>query len=174
MVNSEKFVAAQPARLFAIIALAFCAFGGSASDSFADSAGKPLTVKVKDTKLRSAPKLWASSVADLKFGDILTPISSDDGWIKVKTSRGVQGFVHPTAVTERRVVLSSSKAASANVDPSEVVLAGKGFNKEVEQDFAKKHPTSNFRAVDAVSAVKIPDQELRNFLRSGKLGKGEI
>lgn len=140
----------------------------------ADNSGKVLTVKVKESKLRSAPKLWASAVGDLKFGDVLTPLASDGGWFKVKTSRGLQGFVHPTAVTDRRVILSSSKAASAKVDPSEVVLAGKGFNKEIEQDFSKKHPASDYRKVDAVGAVKISDQELREFLRSGKLGKGEI
>jgi len=146
----------------------------------ADKAPQKLTIKVKESKLRAKPKIWAAAVSDLKFGDTLTPLATesgldaDAGWIKVKTKSGVQGFVHPTAVTDRRVILSSSKEAAAEVDPSSVVLAGKGFNREIEQEFARLNPGSNFKQIDQIAAVKISEQELMQFVRAGKLGKGEI
>lgn len=152
----------------AVLGVVCCAFLAHAESNTL------LTIKIKDSKLRSAPKLWAPSVSNLKFGDVLTPLGAENGWYKVKMKGGTQGFVHPTAVTDRKVVLSSSKAASAKVDASEVVLAGKGFNKEIEKDFAVANPGSNFKQVDAVGAVKIPDAELVRFMREGKLGKGEI
>ena len=133
-----------------------------------------ISVKVKDTKLRSAPKVWASGVADLKFGDTLQVVGTDASWFKVKTAKGQEGFIHPAAVTDRKIVLSSSKVASTKVDSADVVLAGKGFNQEIERAYARDNPGNNFKKVDQVGAVKISESEMRAFLKAGKLGRGEL
>lgn len=157
--------------LLSTVAVHFTALAGSTE---AQSNGAMLTIKIRDSKLRSGPKLWAPSVRDLKFGDQLAAQGTEQGWFKVKTSGGAVGYVHPSAVTDRKVVLASTKAAQASVDASDVVLAGKGFNKDIEREFAQNNPESNFKAVDQVAALRIPDQDLARFLRDGKLGKGEL
>lgn len=157
--------------LLSTMAIQSTAFAGS---SEARSSGETLTIKIRDSKLRSGPKLWTPAVRDLKFGDQLVAQGTEAGWFKVRTASGAAGYVHPSAVTDRKVVLASKNTAQASVDASDVVLAGKGFNKEIEREFAQNNPESNFKAVDQVAALRIPDQDLVRFLRDGKLGKGEL
>lgn len=140
----------------------------------ADSSRATLQVRIRETKLRSQPKFWGATVADLKYSDSLTLLGNDSGWLKVRTTGGKQGFVHPSVVTDKRIVLSSKAAVDTRTDASEVVLAGKGFSKEIEQEYAKNNPELNFKAVTKVEQVRISDQELLAFLREGKLGQGGL
>ena len=68
-------------------------------------------VQVASARVRSAAKHWASSVAEIKFGDKLQEISRDSNWIKIRTKSGEEGFVHVSAVTERTVVVRGAESA---------------------------------------------------------------
>lgn len=133
---------------------------------------KTAHVRVRESKLRAQPKFWAASVSELRYGDPLTLVGQESGWLKARTSRGKQGYVHPSVVTEKRIALSSDAAVDKRADTSDVVLAGKGFSKEVEREYAQSNPTLNFKAVNSMEQLKISDQELLSFMREGKLGMG--
>ena len=51
---------------------------------------------------------------------------------------------------------------------SEVALAGKGFNPEVEAEY-KKDPTLNYAAVDAMEAHVVQPAALSSFIAQGGL-----
>ena len=132
-----------------------------------------LSVQVRNTKLRSEPSMWSNGVASLSYGDPLTKISGDEPWFKVKTSHGQVGFIPSSAVTTKKIVLSSRGASgAASVDQSDVVLAGKGFSKEAEAAFASSSK-ANFAEVDAVERVKVSEGEARQFMQAGQLGGGK-
>lgn len=129
-------------------------------------------VTVRESKLRSRPEFLASPVASVRYGDRLSVVKDSEPWMQVSYG-GKQGYVHSSAITTRKVVLSASKgAAGANVDQSDVVLAGKGFSSEVEKQFAATHSNLSFAAVDAMERVKISTAELDAFVKQGKLTAG--
>ncbi len=129
-----------------------------------------VVVKVQTTSLRKEPKFYAASVAALKAGDSLTKLSVQGGWVQVKTSSGVVGWVHSSAVETKKFNLTSvggtmKTQASAN----EVALAGKGFNKQVEDSYKAKHAGANFAAVDRMLKITVSPAEVEIFVKKGKL-----
>jgi len=134
--------------------------GSSASDAY---------IKVRSSKVRSAPQPWAPSIASVQYGDRVTLLdSSGSSWASVKTAGGKQGFLSISAITPQKVVLSA-QAATPGADSSEVVLAGKGFSKSVEKEFAASDQHANFAAVNRMEALKVGEGEVLSFAKAGKL-----
>lgn len=130
-------------------------------------------VQVKTAKLRKEARQWAPSTADLSYGDALAVVSVQPGWLEVRTAGGTEGFIHESAVNRRKVILASSRStlADAAVDDTVVVLAGKGFNDEVERLYAKAG-AANYAAVDSVQRRKKPDDRMiAAFIHDGKLNE---
>jgi hypothetical protein len=121
-------------------------------------------VEVATARLRQQPKHWAPGTIDLAFGTPLTELSRDNGWYRVKTGQGQEGFIHESAITSRKVVFDPQAGSHANVnvkpDDSDVVLAGKGFNKELESGLSSSRKELNFAAVDSLQKTKVTDAEL--------------
>jgi hypothetical protein len=136
------------------------------ASSFA--ASESLYVKVREAKVRAEPKQWAPSVASLKYGDRVSVVSEDGAWLKLSS-----GYLHSTAVSERKVILEASKSVNKGGDDKDVILAGKGFNKEVENSYAAKNRNLNYGEVDKMERVKVGDRELASFVGEGRLQGGK-
>jgi len=131
-----------------------------------------LIVRIKSTPVRKEPKFYADILALLKAGDSVEKISAQNGWLKIRTDGGVIGWVHSGALEEKKFKLSAfDKSLKTQASASEVALAGKGFNKNVEESYRKKNPTINFAYVDKMLEIKIPPGKIEEFLRTGKLGE---
>ncbi len=131
-----------------------------------------LTVKVQSTSLRSSPKFYAASVRALRAGDKVEKISTQDGWIKVRDSSGVVGWVHSSAVVVPKFDLMASKQGiQTQASTGEIALAGKGFNKQVEDHYRAKHGELSFVWVDKMLQIKISAAQVEDFLRKGRLGE---
>jgi len=129
-------------------------------------------VQVRSSKIHASPEFWAPAVGPISYGDALTVLATqkEGGWLKVRGNGGKQGFVHISALTSRRVVLKAgSQKSPLHSGSSEVVLAGKGFNKEIEQDYAQTHALS-FSPVDRVEQQRLSEFELSKFMKAGHLG----
>lgn len=132
-------------------------------------AAETLQIKVKSARLRAAPQHWASGAGDLKLGDSVSPLESQNAWFKVRTAGGKVGYVHESALTDKKVVLKASGANIQGGSADDVVLAGKGFNKEVERQFAAQNPTASFAEVNRMESIKIKESEIINFMKTGGL-----
>ncbi len=66
-----------------------------------------VVVKVQTTSLRKEPKFYSAAVAALKAGDSLTKLAAQNGWVQVKTSSGVVGWIHSSAVETKKFNLTS-------------------------------------------------------------------
>jgi hypothetical protein len=113
-----------------------------------------LSIQVKSTKLRSAPKFWAASVADLSLGDKVSPGRTQGDWIQA-TASGRTGWLHRTAVTSKDIVLSGGGSTVAST---------------VETEYGSSRGV-NFGGVDAMSEHTVTPAELETFLREGKLAE---
>lgn len=127
-------------------------------------------VTVRNSKLRSKPDFFSSATAELKYGDRLEVIEASETWNLVKTTSARQGYVHQSAITTKKIILSSgAKYSPSQTDQNDVVLAGKGFSAEVERSYGAKNPNLNFREVDAMERLKVAPGEVNSFIQQGKL-----
>lgn len=130
-----------------------------------------LMVKVQVTFLRKEPKFYASSVATLEAGELVAKIREANGWYQVRTAQGIVGWLHSSAVQTGKFDLAATdRSLTAKATADEIALAGKGFNKQVEESYKAKHGEANFAAVDRMLKIKVPQEQLLKFLEEGKLG----
>lgn len=149
---------------------------GSPLASYAASSGQDMYVQVRSAKIRSTPEFWGASVSGVSYGDkvgVIPGQKGEGGWLKVKGAGGKEGYLHVSALTSRKVVLrASDQKPSHGVSSSDVVLAGKGFSKEVEANYSKSHAL-NYKGVDQIERERIGEGELRSFVKGGNLGRAK-
>ena len=139
--------------------------------ALAIAAADILVVKIQTTQLRKNPQFFAPAVAALKAGDKLEKVSEASGWIQAKTASGLVGWVHSSAVTASKFALTAAnKDLKTQATATEVALAAKGFNKQVEDSYRAKHAEANFAAVDAMFLLKVSLAQIEDFLKKGRLG----
>lgn len=163
MTNSSKF-----SRFFGILILALLlAVGGRAS------AEEKASVEVRAAKIRKSPEQWADAAATVKYGDVLSVVSREGDWVRVRSGKS-EGFIHASALTSKTIIFTDLKTSAKDMAfaPSEVNLAGKGFNKSVEGEFKKAAVDSDYALLDSLEKESGPaPAALRKFLAEGDLGK---
>ena len=149
--------------------LAFC--GGLLVALLALAADTVVVVKIQSTAIRQNPQFFAPALLTLKAGDRLTKVGEGGGWLQVRTPTGLVGWIHSSAVEVPKLnLLASNDPMKTQAKASEVALAGKGFNKQVEDSYKAKHAELNFALVDRMLQVKIATAQIEAFLRQGRLG----
>ncbi|MCJ7582030.1 MAG: SH3 domain-containing protein, partial [Candidatus Aminicenantes bacterium] len=129
-------------------------------------------VKIQSTNIRKEPKFYAGSLSTIKAGDSVELIETQNDWIKVRTTAGVIGWIHSSAVEQQKFKLSSlDKSLKTQASASEVALAGKGFNKQVEESYRQKNQEISFVYVEKMLAIRIPSAVIEDFLKTGRLGE---
>ncbi len=131
-----------------------------------------LIVKIRSTYLRKEPKFYAQTLTSLKAGEKLEKISSQDGWIKVKTSRGLVGWIHSSSVQSKKFsLLAMDKSLKTEATADEVALAAKGFNKQVEESYRAKNRNVSYAWVEKMLQIKVSPAQIEEFLEKGQLGE---
>lgn len=152
----------MPKRVFFLFLMAI------AMTTAAWAAGQTLTVRVRETPMRSDPSFTGKPGATLSYGQTVIVLEERDAWVKARGSGG-EGWVHGNALTERRLILTSgARNVSATADEREVAAAGKGFSAEVERAYREDHP-AGYAEVEAMLRVRYSPAELRAFLAAGKI-----
>ncbi len=135
---------------------------------------KQMSVKVKETQVRSKPSFMGKVLARLSYGDRVDVLEEKRGWANVVIPGSEdKGWVNLSALTTKRVVL---KAGASDVDKSassgEVALAGKGFNEEVEAKY-KQDSDLDYTWVDKMEEFRYPVDNLVAFMVEGGLNPSE-
>lgn len=140
---------------------------GATAPAFAEE----VWVQVRDSKVRSLPQFYAPSVASVRYGDKLSKTDDERGWARV-TLGSTKGYIPLSAISRQQIALSARDVSKVQADSSDVVLAGKGFSKEIEQSFKKQDASARFDLVDKVeSAAKVSAQDVSQFKQRGGLVK---
>jgi hypothetical protein len=135
-------------------------------------AAETFVVKVRTTSLRSSPKFFAGTTLSLKAGDGLLLVKREADWIQVKTSGGQVGWIHSSAVEPRKIdILAWGKTTKNQATATEVAMAAKGFNKQVEDSYKTKNKTISFVWVDKMVQMTVTRAQLEAFLKQGRLGE---
>lgn len=155
-------------RLVTLFCLTFLYL--SPADLKADKNTK-VYVKVRNSKVRVEPNYWSKGITSVEYGSALDLISSSsDGWYKVKTSLGREGYIPEASISSKAIALKGSgNLLNPVAGEAEIVIAGKGFSPEVEKSFSRTNPELDFAAVDRVEKLRVSESEVATFIKDGRL-----
>jgi uncharacterized protein YgiM (DUF1202 family) len=131
-----------------------------------------MSIQVKSGSLRETPSYLGKIVAPVGYGDRVAVVSEQGEWRQVRTPSGATGWIHSSALTEKKVVLSSAGQTGTSASGDELALAGKGFNAQVEGEFKKNNQDVDFSWVDKMEKIKIAGKEIVAFLQEGQVAPG--
>jgi len=156
----------KPRAVLPILAIALLlAFAASGAT------GKTMSVQVRKGDLRAAPQFLAKIVATVSYGDRVEVLENSGSWMRVSPlGKNVSGWIHSSALSEKRIVLKSGGAnAQVSASSGELALAGKGFNADIEAEFKAKHRNLDYTWIDRMEATEPPPDRVAAFLREGGL-----
>jgi uncharacterized protein YgiM (DUF1202 family) len=132
--------------------------------------GGTLYVAVKTLNLKSSTGFFASNRGALNYGDRVTVIQVNGKYVEVRSvvNSSLTGWTPSANLSAKQIISGNTNVASA----SEVALAGKGFNQEVEDSY-KKTGTMNYADVDRTETITVQETTLRRFLEEGRLAMGD-
>ena len=133
------------------------------------SANSNAWVSADSISLKSSAGFFASNVGVVAYGAQVSVLQVSGNWAQVRTQASpvVTGWISTGNLSSRRITGTGSGATA-----SEVALAGKGFNQEVE-DAYRTGRTLNYADIDRTERLGVSDDELLRFLRDGRLSTGE-
>jgi len=141
-----------------------------AAGLFAQKAGDTLYVNVQNADLRSSAGFFASTTGKVNYRDEVKALAVAGKWIQVQKSVDNEtGWIASANLTARKV----TQQGGANASASEMALAGKGFNEEIETEYKKGAGNMNYAAVDDMENATVANYALLQFIEEGHLAKGE-
>lgn len=143
------------------------------------ASGETLYVAAKSAQLRSGKTSLDPVVATLKLGETLEVVKRDDRWVQVRTAKGVTGWIFAGNVSSSKPAGGDNELAALGqsvrrTDASAVTASAgaRGLDKASEDYANRAGITQQHRdAVDRMTASKIPDEDIQEFLKSGRLGE---
>ena len=139
---------------------------------FSVSAQSSMSIIVKETQVREKPSYLGKVMVVLEYGDKVDTLSLEKDWYKVRISGGREGWIHSSALTKKTIVLKAGQAdVNKYASSDDVVLAGKGFNEQVEEKYKKEY-NLDFSAIDRIEEIVVGPSEMEYFLSEGGLMEG--
>ena len=127
-----------------------------------------MSVEVKKAEVRSSSSYLSPVVATLEYGTRVEVLSQSGAWRQVgKPGQGPIGWLNSSALTKKKIVLSAGEARQTGADSSEMSLAGKGFNSDVEKQFKATHGDIDFTWVDRMIKMTVTPAMMQEFLKEG-------
>ena len=135
------------------------------------SKGGTLYAAAKSVALKSSTGFFASTRGTLAYGDQVTVVQVNGKWVEVRSASNpsLSGWSASANFSAKRIVASGG---SSTASASEIGLAGKGFNQEVENAY-KSSGQLNYADVDKTEAATVLQNDLQKFLSDGRLSMGD-
>ncbi len=138
------------------------------------AADEILSVQVRATQLRAKPSFLGARQADVAYGAKVTVQKRQGPWVEVTDAAGHQGWLHESALSQKKLKLvSGSIEAGTGASGEEVALAGKGFNETVEKEYRKQNADLDYSWVDRMEKMVVTAPEVETFLRQGGIRSRE-
>lgn len=135
--------------------------------------GQMLTVQVREAQVRPSPSFVNAPSKSISYGQQVSVLEERDAWVLVSSATGVKGWLHRSALSDKPVLLSSgSENVPTKAGDREVSAAGKGFTRQVEQQYRVNHP-GGYAQLEAMERISYQPQELLRFLAAGQVTPGQ-
>ena len=129
-----------------------------------------MSVMVKETQARVKPSYLGKVLAVLSYGERLRVNETSNSWCKITLpDESGEGWVQQSALTKKTIVMNAGdKDIEQYASSDDVVLAGKGFNEQVENQY-KQDNNIDFSLIDEMEQNIIDVEEMEAFLMQGDL-----
>ena len=134
-------------------------------------AADPATVQVKEASLYEKPSAISKFLGKVTYGTSLAVVSTQPGWVQVKSDSLGTGWLRDQTVTNKKIDLQSGGQTSG-ASSTEVSLAGRGFSEDIEKGYKQKNPKLDYADIDRMEALGIDDGTLARFLQDGGVVPG--
>ena len=155
-------------RILLLTSLALFLAGAAAAQV---SGGSTAYVTAKTLKVKSSTGFFAGARGTLSYGTQVTVLRVNGKWAEIRSagSPSITGWVASSNLTTRRI---SASGGGTSASASEIALAGKGFNEEVENAY-KAGGHLNYADVDKTETLQVSQEDLYQFVTEGHLAAGE-
>ena len=132
---------------------------------------KMMSIQVKKGEIRSTPSFLGVIVARVSYGDRVYVREEKGSWVKVRMPGHTnEGWIHASALTFKKIVFNAGAAdVQTSASSDELALAGKGFSKQVENEFKEKNPKINYAWINRMEKFVVSEKQIKRFLKDGKL-----
>jgi len=153
-------------RLLVLLVLALLVSGALFAQI---KSGSAAWVSAKKADIKSSTGFFASTRGSLTLGAEVSVLQVDGKWAEVRSAANasLSGWIAVSNLSARRIVASGTTASA-----TEVALAAKGFNQEVENAYKTKGEL-NYADVDRTEAITVSRDDLYKFVTEGRLNTGE-
>lgn len=133
--------------------------------------GKIMSIQVKEAHIREAPSFLSEIIGKFVYGDRVRIAEENGAWRKVGPEEGAaKGWLHFSALTKKKIVLQPGSADIEEAATSdELALAGKGFNKQMEEQFSSDNPNADYAWIDWMEQIVVSQDEMTRFQEEGGL-----
>ncbi|MEW5908646.1 MAG: SH3 domain-containing protein [Thermodesulfobacteriota bacterium] len=130
-----------------------------------------MSIQIKNGQLRKTPSFLGQNICSVSYGDQVRFLSEEAGWIKVALpGKKIEGWIHHSALTEKKIVIQKGTSqVPQKASGEELALAGKGFNKQVEDQFRARNRNMNFALIDEMEKRVVSPGEIKAFINEGRL-----
>ncbi len=130
-----------------------------------------MSVQVRQEQIRKSPSFLADITGKLTYGDRVSVLMEKDAWVKIQHfNTGSSGWMHISALTVKEIVLKAgAKDAPLSANSDEYALAGKGFNKQVENQYSANNPNLDFTWINTMETFTVSPRQMQQFLIAGQV-----
>jgi uncharacterized protein YgiM (DUF1202 family) len=136
-------------------------------------------VQAKTAQLRAGKTSLDPVVANVKYGEALEVRKTEGKWMEVETGSGITGWIFSNKTTTAKPSGSEDELSrlgrsfrGKEASDATASAGARGLDK-VSEEYAKRSGISkrDRDTVDRMTAYKITDQEVEDFLKKGELGE---
>jgi hypothetical protein len=129
-------------------------------------------VAVKTVSLKSSTWFFAGTNGTLAYGSQVKVLAANGKWLQVQSAAqtSLSGWTESANLTSKRITASSGTTSAT---ASEIALAGKGFNEEIEGVYKSENANLDYDDVDAIEAIVVPIADLQKFVVEGHLASAQ-
>ena len=136
-------------------------------------------VQAKTAQLRAGKTSLDPVVANVKYGEALEVRKTEGKWMEVETGSGITGWIFSNKTTTVKPSGSEDELSKLGrsfrgkeASDATASAGARGLDK-VSEEYAKRSGISkrDRDTVDRMTAYKITDQEVEDFLKKGELGE---
>jgi Bacterial SH3 domain len=164
--------ARQPVRIVITILMMLSVMAGS-------GLAETVFVLAKTAQLRAGKTSLDPVVANVKYGEALQVRKSEGKWMEVETQTGVTGWIFANKTTTVKPSGSDDELSrlgrsvrGKEASDTTASAGARGLDKASESYANSSRIPQRYRdAVDRMTAYKVTDQEVEDFLKKGELSE---
>jgi uncharacterized protein YgiM (DUF1202 family) len=129
--------------------------------------GNTMYVTSEEVTLKEKPSFFSNDLENIYYGDAVIILQEKGNWAKIclDLNSSTTGWINTSSLSKKKIVSTSNRVSAST---SELSLAGKGFNAEIESQY-KISEIVDYDAVDKLEKNMISFTTIVDFMKSGKL-----